>query len=137
MDFSSSAHCVFNLKIHLVFVVAYRRKVISESILTRMGEIFKEMYQDYNAELREFSGESDHVHLLVEISPSVRISDLVRTLKSVSSGKIRQEFSQQIRHYLWGKRFWTRSYCVISVGDGAPTQVIEKYIQKQKRPTNN
>ena len=36
-----------------------------------------------------------------------------------------------------GKRFWTRSYCVISVGDGASTQVIEKYIQKQKRPANN
>ena len=125
MDFSSSAHCVFNLKIHLVFVVAYRRKVISESILTRMGEIFKEMYQDYNAELREFSGESDHVHLLVAISPTVRISDLVWTLKSVSSRKIRQEFSQQIRYYLWGKKFWTRSYCVISVGDGASTQVIE------------
>lgn len=137
MDFSSSAHCVFNLKIHLVFVVAYRRKAISESILTRMSEIFKEVCQDYNAELREFSGESDHVHLLVEISPTVRISDLVRTLKSVSSRKIRQEFSQQIRPYLWGKRFWTRSYCVISVGDGASTQVIEKYIQKQKRPANN
>ncbi len=96
-----------------------------ESILTQMGEIFKEVCQDYNAELREFSGESDHVHLLVEISPSVRISDLVRTLKSVSSRKIRQEFSQQIRYYLWEHRFWTRSYCVISVGDGASTQVIE------------
>ena len=70
-----------------------------------MGEIFKEVCQDYNTELREFSGESDHVHLLVEISPTVRISDLVRTLKSVSSRKIRQEFSQQIRHYLWGRGF--------------------------------
>lgn len=137
MDFSSLAHCVFNLKIHLVFVVAYRRKAISESILTRMSEIFKEVCQDYNADLREFSGEADHVHLLVEISPTVRISDLVRALKSVSSRKIRQEFSQQIRQYLWGKRFWTRSYCVISVGDGASTRVIEKYIQKQKRPSNN
>lgn len=125
MDFSSSAHCVFNLKIHLVFIVAYRRRVILESILTQMEEIFKEVCQDYNAELREFSGESDHVHLLVAISPTVRISDLVRTLKSVSSRKIRQEFSQQIRYYLWGKKFWTRSYCVISVGDGASTQVIE------------
>ncbi|WP_428715020.1 IS200/IS605 family transposase [Turicimonas muris] len=119
------AHCVFNLKIHLVFIVAYRRRVILESILTQMEEIFKEVCQDYNAELREFSGESDHVHLLVAISPTVRISDLVRTLKSVSSRKIRQEFSQQIRYYLWGKKFWTRSYCVISVGDGALTQVIE------------
>lgn len=71
MNFSSSAHCVFNLKIHLVFVVAYRRKAISESVLTRMSEIFEEVCQDYNAELREFSGESDHVHLLVEIFPTV------------------------------------------------------------------
>lgn len=105
--------------------------------MTRMGEIFKEVCEDYNAGSRELSGESNHVYLLVEIFPSVRISDLVRTLKSVSSRKIRQEFSQQIRHYLWEKRFWTKSYCVISVGDGASTQVIEKYIQRQKLPTNN
>lgn len=73
--------------------------------MTRMGEIFKEVCEDYNAGSREFSGESDHVYLLVEISPSVRISDLVKILKSVSSRKIRQEFSQQIRHYLWGRGF--------------------------------
>ncbi len=74
MDFSSSAHCVFNLKIHLVFVVAYRRKAISESILTRMSECFKELCQDYKAELREFSGELDHVHLLVEFTIPISIA---------------------------------------------------------------
>lgn len=50
--------------------------------------------------------------------------------------KIREEFDSQIRKYLWGKRFWTRSYCVISVGDGATTEIIERYIKGQKRPSS-
>ena len=33
-----------------------------------MSEIFKELWQDYKAEFWEFSGKSDNVHLLVEIS---------------------------------------------------------------------
>ncbi|WP_367400896.1 transposase, partial [Parasutterella excrementihominis] len=32
--------------------------------------------------------------------------------------------------------FWTRSYCVISVGDGATTEIIERYIKGQKRPSS-
>ncbi|WP_290373190.1 transposase, partial [uncultured Parasutterella sp.] len=39
MQLSTGSHCVFNLKAHLIFVVAYRRKVISSTILERLKEI--------------------------------------------------------------------------------------------------
>ena len=136
MKFSFSDRCVFNLKAHIIFVVAYKRKAILRGILTRMGEIFEEVCGKHGAALRKFSGEPDHVHLLIEFSPSTRLSDLVRALKSVSSKKIREEFDSQIRKYLWGKRFWTRSYRVISVGDGATTEAIERYIKGQERPSS-
>ena len=42
------------------------------------------------------------------------------------------KFHQEIKHMLWGKRFWTKSYCVISVGDGATTAIIEQYIKNQR-----
>ncbi|WP_353889085.1 transposase, partial [uncultured Parasutterella sp.] len=29
-------------------------------------------------------------------------------------------------------RFWTKSYCVISVGDGATTEIIERYIKNHR-----
>lgn len=135
MNFTSSNHCVFNLKAHVIFVVAYRRKAISNDILNRMRDIFEQVCCKNRTILREFSGEPDHVHLLIEFPPTVRLSDLVRALKSVSSKKIRQEFDLQIRKYLWGKRFWTRSYCIISVGDGATTEIIERYIKGQRLPT--
>ncbi|WP_366558752.1 transposase [uncultured Parasutterella sp.] len=31
-----------------------------------------------------------------------------------------------------GQTFWTKSYCVISVGDGATTVIIERYIKNQR-----
>ena len=72
---------------------------------------------------------------LFEYVPNIRLCDLIRTLKAVSSLRIRTEFRHEIRHLLWGKRFWTRSYCAISVGDGASTAIIERYIQNQNRPS--
>ena len=41
MQLSSGSHCVFNLKAHLIFVVAYRRKAISSTILERLKEFFR------------------------------------------------------------------------------------------------
>ena len=131
MQLSSGSHCVFNLKAQLIFVVAYRRKVISSTI-ERLKEIFSEACQREQARLLECSGEEDHVHLLMSYPPAICLSNLVRKLKTISSLKIRQEFLIQIRRMLWDKRFWTKSYCVFSVGDGATTAIIERCIKNQR-----
>ena len=133
--FKSASHCVYNLKYHIVFVVAYRRKAITGEILTALKATFSEVCSSLNAELIEFSGETDHVHLLVSVPPSLSISRLVATLKSVSSQRIRKQFWNQIKRKLWGSRFWTRSYCVLTVGDGATTDIIKRYIENQLRPS--
>ncbi|GAA4250461.1 hypothetical protein GCM10022255_039190 [Dactylosporangium darangshiense] len=40
---------------------------------------------DFGADLREFNGEDDHVHLLVHYPPSFALSRLVNSLKGVSA----------------------------------------------------
>ena len=52
---------------------------------------------DFGAELREFNGEEDHVHLLVHYPPSVAVSKLVNSLKGVSSRYLRQEHGTHLR----------------------------------------
>ena len=131
MHFSTGAHCVYNLKAHLIVVVAYRRKAISSRVLQRLIEIFSDVCQREQSELLECFGERDHVHLL-SYPPKLCLSELIRKLKAISSLKIRREFNCEIRHLLWGKRFWTKSYCVISVGDGATTAIIEQYIRNRR-----
>ena len=134
LKLTSGAHCVYNIKVHVVFVVAYRRKAITHDILSELEIVFREICCNNNVELIEFSGEADHVHLLLSLRPTTNISALIRCLKAVSSQKIRVKHWKIIRNKLWGDRFWTRSYCVISVGDGASTEIIKRYIQNQEKP---
>jgi putative transposase len=135
MKFQTHSHSIFKLKIHLIVVVAYRRKVISSLIMQTLRETITEVCESFSVNVLEFSGEMDHVHLLLEIVPTIRISDLVRTIKSVTSRRVREKHWSEIKSKLWGKRFWTRSYCVLSVGDGANTEIIKKYIQNQCSPS--
>jgi hypothetical protein len=58
----------------------------------RLEEIFRDVCKDFEVELREFNGEKDHVHLLVNDPPKVRLSALVNSLKGVSSRRMKQEF---------------------------------------------
>ena len=55
------AHSVFNLKVHLVLVVAYRRKVIDGELLTVLDTLFRHICEEEGVALLEFSGEADHV----------------------------------------------------------------------------
>ncbi|KAB1142484.1 IS200/IS605 family transposase [Streptomyces luteolifulvus] len=86
----------------------------------------RDVCTDFGAELREFNGERDHVHLLVHYPPKVAIS-------GVSAQRLRQEFPGHIRKYLWGDHFWSPSHFAASCG-GAPLAVIKENIENQKRP---
>jgi putative transposase len=93
----------------------------------------RDVCTDVGAELREFNGELDHVHLLVHYPPKIAISRLVGSLKGVSARRLRQEFPGHIRTYLRGDHFWSPSSFAASCG-GAPLAIIKEYIENQKRP---
>jgi putative transposase len=125
-------HCVFNLHVHLVFVTKYRRGVFTKAILNRMQEVLETVCNDFEAEMIEFDGEEDHVHLLINYPPKVQISKLVNSLKGVSSRILRKEFPVLANWYYKGV-LWSPSYFAASCG-GAPISIINQYIQSQKTP---
>ena len=133
INLHSHRHCVYKINLHIVFVTKYRRKAINAQMLERMKEIFERLCQNQKSELIEFGGESDHVHLLVDLSPDVAVSKLVNTLKTISSRLIRKEFAEHLNQFYWKPVFWTGAYCVISSG-GAPLDVLKQYIQNQETP---
>lgn len=132
-DLRRGRHVVFNLHVHLVFVAKYRRKVFTKEIFDDMRQIFESVCTDFEAQLVEFDGENDHVHLLVNYPPKVSISKLVNSLKGVSSRMIRQKNYPSIREKLWGGALWSPSYFAGSCG-GAPISIIRQYIEQQNTP---
>jgi putative transposase len=92
-------------------------------MLGRCEEIARDVCADFEAELVEFNGKADHVHLFVHYPPKVALSKLVNSLKGVSSRRPRQDYDTHVRKYLWGGRFWSGSYFT-GPCDGAPLTVV-------------
>lgn len=127
-----SHHCVFNMHVHLVFVTKYRKNVFDLKMLASMNEIFKKVCLDFEAELVEFNGEDDYIHLLINYPPKVAISSLVNSLKGVSSRHLRKQYPE-IKSKLWEGSLWSPSYFASSCG-GAPLEIIKQYIEQQQTP---
>lgn len=132
-DVRTGRHVVHNLRAHLVFVTRYRRGALTGEMLTRCEEIMREICEDFEAELKQFNGEDDHVHLLVHYPPKVQLSKLVNSLKGVSARLLRKEYDTQVRRHLWGGHFWSGSYFAGSCG-GAPLTAVRQYIENEQRP---
>ena len=108
-------HSVFSLNYHLVLVVKYRRKVISDKISNRLKEIFLYIQPNYNITLKEWNHDKDHVHILFSAHPKSELTKFLNAYKSASSRLIKKEFPE-IRSKLWKEAFWSQSFCLISVG---------------------
>ena len=126
-EIRTGRHCIFNMHVHLVFVAKYRRDVFSKEMLLSMQEVFGRVCVDFEAELVEFDGEHDHVHLLVNYPPKVAISSLVNSLKGASSRILRKKHPE-IKNKLWGNALWSPSYFASSCG-GVPIDIMKKYIK--------
>ncbi|SBT88302.1 putative transposase [Streptomyces sp. DI166] len=121
------------MHVHLVFVTRYRRGVFNDDMLAVCEAAMRKVCEDFEAELVEFNGEDDHVHLLVHYPPKVAVSSLVNSLKGVSARILRRDFTGRVNRAIMHGRFWSPSYFAASCG-GAPLTVVRQYIEQQRRP---
>lgn len=84
------------------------RRVFNDEMLTVCEATMHKVCEDFEAELIEFNGESDHVRLLVNYPPKVAVSGLVNSLKGVSARFLRRDFTgrtnRAIMHATSGRR---------------------------------
>ncbi|GGP76958.1 IS200/IS605 family transposase [Streptosporangium pseudovulgare] len=107
--------------------------MFDDAMLRRCEDIMVEVCDSFAAELREFNGEDDHVHLLLRCPPKVSISRPVHSLKGVSSHYLRKEFTGRVNRAIMHGHFWSPSYFAASCG-GAPLTIIKACIEQQRRP---
>ena len=125
-------HCISKMHVHLVFVAKYRKNVFDGEALECLRGIFSGVCADFEAELVEMNGEHDHVHLLIEYPPKEAVTNLVNSLKGVSSRLLRKQLPRLAKRYFDGV-LWSPSYFAASCG-GAPLATIKQYIEQQQRP---
>jgi len=126
-------HCVYRLKYHLVLVTKYRRRCLDHQIQKRLKEILEHTCTLWEVVLEQFGAEPDHIHLLLEMHPSLEPAKFIGNLKTVSSRLLRKEFSKHLSQFYWKPVLWSRAYCLITAG-GAPLDILKDYIANQGNP---
>jgi len=129
-------HSRYNLMYHLVVVTKYRHKCISKEMVDALETIVERLLNNQGCSLIELNGEADHIHVLFESPPQVKLSKLVNTLKTVSSRLIKKRFKSHVEKFYWKSAFWSRSYLIISTG-GASIEIVKEYIQNQDQEKLN
>jgi putative transposase len=123
-------HCVYNLHYHLVVVTKYRRKCLTPAMRTTLKDLCARYLEKWGGTLIECNGEADHLHLLIELPPTVQLSRFVNNLKTVSSRLLRKTYQQELCRWYRQPVLWSRSYCVLTCS-GAPLSILRQYIEQQ------
>jgi putative transposase len=95
--------------------------------------VFVMLLDKWGGTLVECNGETDHMHLLIELPPTVLLVRFVNNLKTVSSRLLRRDYGPELARWYRQPVLWSRSYCVLSCG-GAPLSVLRQYIEQQGTP---
>lgn len=130
MRTQSLNHSTYQLMYHIVWGTKYRRRWLKPYVRQELERSFKETTEKYpTLRIEVMNTDEDHVHLQIEIAPSIAVSDAVRALKAHSSFRLRKTFKFIARMYLEKDSIWSVGYFVSSVGlDEAR---IRKYIEHQ------
>ena len=85
MDINSLAHTKWNCKYHIVFALKYRRKIIYGQLKRDIANILSMLCERKGVKIVEAEVCPDHIHMLVEIPPSISVSGFVGYLKGKST----------------------------------------------------
>ena len=123
-------HSCFLLTAHLVLVTKYRKPVLQVKIRDYVYALIKETMESENIIIREINGEADHIHILFDYAPDIRLSELINKIKSRTARLVRRDYPVEVGKYYWKPLFWTNSYFLGSIGSNT-TEIVKEYIQNQ------
>lgn len=131
MEFRKQSHVVYKCDYHLVLVSKYRRNIFNDGSYSYFEEVMKGIKYDKlpEVDILEMNHDVDHIHMMLSIPPKMRVSDVVRTIKSISGRLLKKRFEYMRKAY-WGvDGIWSDGYFVSTVG--LNEAVIRNYIEKQ------
>ena len=123
------AHTKHDLKVHLVWVPKYRKKVLCGAVAVRVRDLLRQIAMEHELEIISGKVARDHVHLFIGYRPTQQISQMVQWLKGISSRMLLQEFSH-LRKQFWGRHVWARGYLAVSSGR-ITDEMVQQYIEEQ------
>ena len=130
MKYIKTAHSIYHLQYHVVWVCKYRRRLLNSGVCSYIRKMLPKLMRSMSGvELETIGFETDHLHMVISIPPKFSIATVMGKLKSQSSSELRKKFSWLSKVY-WNENIvWSPGYFVSSVGIDERT--IKNYVTHQ------
>ena len=129
--FNKLSHTIYKCIYHVVFCPKYRKKILQDDIAEYIKQqIYILCCQKDLVEVLELNVQVDHVHLIVSIPPKYSVSSFMGFLKGKIALRLFQKYDRVGKKF-WGRHFWSRGYCVSTVG--LDEERIRKYVKWQQK----
>ena len=130
MECIKSAHSVYRLQYHIIWVCKYRRQILNPGVSACLQKILAKLLKGLPGVVIETIGfDRDHVHFVMVIPPKYSISSVMGKLKGQSASLLREQFSWLSKVYWKENIVWSPGYFVSSVGVDEKT--IKNYVEHQ------
>jgi len=124
----SGSHTVYALQYHFVTVTKYRTDILTDERLERVAEVAHEIADDFEVDIQNVDGGTDHVHILFTTKPTTDLTKFINSLKGVTSRRIRKEYPD-IKDRL-EDAFWQPGYFLATTGQ-VSIDVLMDYVENQ------
>ena len=128
-DWQSLSHVRWECKYHIVIIPKYRKRKLYGQFRTRVGEVIKDLCRQRGIGMLEGHLRPDHIHMCLSIPPKYSVAFVIGFVKGKSAVRIHRQILGNPR--VTGLHFWSRGYCVSTVGLDEAT--IRKYIRDQEK----
>ena len=127
--FKELSHTIWHCQYHVVWTPKYRYRVLDGRVKQEVGNCIRAFSEQKKCEVVELNVQIDHVHLIVSIPPKLSVSSYVGMVKGRTAIRVLQRFRELRQKPYWGNHFWTKGYCVDTVG--LDLEKIQAYVQYQ------
>ena len=125
-----AAHVVYQCSYHLVWTPKYRFRILQGHIAEYVEKKIRDICEWKGTEILELNVMTDHIHMVVIVPPRMSISELMGFLKGKTAIAIFQKTKNLRSRPYWGNHFWSRGYCVSTVG--LDEEKIRRYVKYQE-----
>jgi|SRR3989344_2027170 len=132
MEVRHACHCTYRIRYHMVFVLKYRKLLISTGVFEFMKKVCEQISARYFLTFDALGSDGDHLHIVVESAPRYSPSRVMQICKSILAIQVFKQFPE-LKDELWGGEFWSDGGHIDTVGDGRGLEEVRKYVKNQGR----
>ena len=129
--FRKLSHTIWHCQYHILWTPKYRLRILTGQVADEVSKCIRAFSEQKGCEVVELNVQIDHVHLLVMVVPKISISDFVGMVKGRTAIRVFNKFRHLKQKPYWGNHFWSRGYCVDTVG--LDTEKVRKYVKYQEQ----